>query len=150
MILIQCYSGWRPSELIELKLQNIRLDKNEFTGGSKTEAGKNRTVPIHPKIVMLVRKKYNDAKAAKRDTLFSITDYKTYHTEFQSTMKALNITANHRPHDCRKHFVTLAKRSGVDEYAIKRIVGHRISDLTETVYTQRDPDWLHHEIEKIV
>lgn len=150
MILIQCYSGWRPSELLDIKIKNIRLDLNEITGGSKTEAGINRTVPIHPRIVMLIRKKYHEAKMNKRGTLFAMTDYKAYHAEFVATMLALNINSEHRPHDCRKHFVTMAKRYGVDEYAIKKIVGHRISDITESVYTQRDPNWLHREIRKIV
>ena len=41
------------------------------------------------------------------------------------------------------------KKSNVDEYAIKYIVGHHISDITEKVYTQRSRDWLKNEIEKI-
>ena len=55
----------------------------------------------------------------------------------------------HRPHDGRKHFVTMAKKYNVDEYAIKYIVGHAISDLTERVYTQRDIEWLKEEMKKI-
>ena len=54
-----------------------------------------------------------------------------------------------RPHDGRKHFVTMAKKYGVDEYAIKYMVGHKISDITEKVYTQREFEWLKDEIEKI-
>ena len=42
-----------------------------------------------------------------------------------------------------------AKKAGVDEYAIKYMVGHKISDITEKVYTQREFDWLKEEIEKI-
>ena len=44
--------------------------------------------------------------------------------------------------DGRKHFVTAAKKYGVDEYAIKYIVGHKISDITEKVYTDREFVWL--------
>ena len=150
MILVQSYSGWRPGELVELRLENINLTEGTFTGGSKTEAGMNRTVPIHHRIAAIVERKYNEALSTGRATLFRMTDYKAYHTEFGNVMKTLDLSPNHRPHDCRKHFVTLAKRYNVDEYAIKRIVGHRISDITEAVYTQRDPDWLRKEIEKIV
>jgi len=46
-------------------------------------------------------------------------------------------------------FVTMAKKYGVDEYAIKYMVGHKISDITEKVYTQREYEWLKTEIEKI-
>ena len=41
------------------------------------------------------------------------------------------------------------KKYGVDEYAIKYMVGHKISDITEKVYTQREFEWLKDEIEKI-
>ena len=54
LILIQCYSGWRPRELCYLRLEDIDLNARTFTGGLKTDAGKNRIVPIHPKIQPIV------------------------------------------------------------------------------------------------
>ena len=62
---------------------------------------------------------------------------------------------SHRPHhhqnqhDGRVHFVTLAKKAEMDEYALKRIVGHKIDDLTERVYTRRTVEWLISELDKI-
>ena len=44
MLLIMCYSGWRISEYIGLE---VNLKDKYFMGGLKTDAGKNRTVPIH-------------------------------------------------------------------------------------------------------
>lgn len=41
------------------------------------------------------------------------------------------------------------RRFKVDEYAIKYIAGHKIKDLTERVYTDRDLEWLAEELEKI-
>jgi integrase len=61
----------------------------------------------------------------------------------------LGLNPDHRPHDGRKHFVTKAKEYGVDEYAIKYMVGHKILDITEKVYTHRETSWLAREIEKI-
>ena len=75
--------------------------------------------------------------------------YKVYKTLFYNTLEALDLNMDHSPHDCRKYFVTAAKKYNVDEYAIKRIVGHTISDLTERVYTERSIDWLHAEVKKI-
>jgi len=43
----------------------------------------------------------------------------------------------------------LPKKAGVDEYAIKYMVGHKISDITEKVYTKREFEWLKEEIEKL-
>ena len=150
MVLIQCYSGWRPGELVDLKLENINLSDGVMKGGSKTDAGIDRVIPIHPRIRQLMIKYSYLANHDRRQNLFTITKYKSYHTEFQNLMKTLGMDTTHRPHDCRKHFVSMAKRYGVDEYAIKKIVGHAISDITEKIYTQRDPNWLRTEIEKIV
>ena len=58
-ILIMIYSGFRIGELLELKVENIDLTNRIMTGGLKTEAGKNRLVPIHPKILPLIEKRYN-------------------------------------------------------------------------------------------
>ena len=43
----------------------------------------------------------------------------------------------------------MAKEAGMDEYAIKKMVGHRINDITERIYTDRDIKWLHSEVAKI-
>lgn len=43
----------------------------------------------------------------------------------------------------------MAKKYKVDEYALKYMVGHSITDITERVYTQREYEWLAEEIEKI-
>ena len=55
----------------------------------------------------------------------------------------------HRPHDGRVQFVTMAKKADVDEYVIKKIVGHYIDDVTEKSYTKRDIEWIRTEMEKI-
>ncbi len=61
----------------------------------------------------------------------------------------LNLNPEHRPHDGRKHFVTMAKKYGVDSTQSNIWSGHKISDITEKVYTQREFEWLKDEIEKI-
>lgn len=49
-IRIQCYMGWCSQELVKLKLDEINIDDWYMTGGMKTDAGKQRIVPIHTKI----------------------------------------------------------------------------------------------------
>lgn len=51
--------------------------------------------------------------------------------------------------DGRICFVSMAKEAEMTEYALKRIVGHSIKDLTEKTYTKRNIEWLNREIEKI-
>lgn len=158
-MLIQCYSGWRPQELGLIELENVDLENGTFKGGMKTEAGMDRVVPIHSKIRPLVERKHQEAQAIGSPYLFNCTDgrtgkptmmtYQRYQHGFAMVRDELKLNPEHRPHDGRKHFVTAAKKAGVDEYAIKYMVGHKISDITEKVYTQREFEWLKTEIEKI-
>lgn len=160
VLLIQCYSGWRPQELGLIELSNVDLDKWTFGGGMKTDAGTDRVVPIHSRIRPLVEKKYKEAQELGSSYLFNYIDedsnrknikltYSRYQKAFGRIRDELNLNPEHRPHDGRKHFVTAAKKYGVDEYAIKYLVGHKISDITEKVYTDREFSWLKEEMEKI-
>ncbi|MDR0918101.1 MAG: tyrosine-type recombinase/integrase [Oscillospiraceae bacterium] len=158
ILLIQCYSGWRPQELGLIEVANINFENWTFQGGMKTEAGKDRIVPIHSKIRPLVSKRYDEALKLGSKYLFNYVEegfkdtlltYNRYSGGFSMIRDELNLNPNHRPHDGRTHFVTMAKKYNIDEYAIKYIVGHKISDITEKVYTKREFDWLQTEIEKI-
>lgn len=160
VILIQCYSGWRPKELGLLQVEDVDIENWTFKGGIKSDAGTDRIVPIHPKIKELVKARYEEAVSIKSPNLINCTDgyarlkdltltYSKYKERFTKACDALNLNPKHRPHDPRKHFVTKAKKYGSDEYAIKYMIGHVIQDLTERVYTQRTIDWLRTEIEKI-
>ena len=57
---------------------------------------------------------------------------------FNKVVAALHLRSEHRPHDPRTTFITMAKKAGVDEYVVKRLAGHKITDVTEAVYTIRD------------
>ena len=155
MILIQCYSGWRPGELIAIKTDQVDLSTMTMTGGNKTKAGKNRVVPIHPKIEKLVKKYYRKAKLSGCLYLFSDDKtnrpmtYDTYHDIFKKEVGKLRLNPEHRPHDPRVHFVTKCKEHAVDEYAIKYLIGHSITDITERIYTVRTLEWLRKELLKL-
>lgn len=156
VILIQCYSGWRPQELLNIKVKDVDIKNWIFTGGMKSDAGKNRTVPIHTKIRELVKYKLNEAIDLNSRYMFNCLDseeirytYAKYQDRFEDVVQDLELNVNHRPHDPRKQFVTMAKRYNVDEYAIKYMAGHVINDVTERIYTTRSIEWLREELEKI-
>lgn len=158
IILINCYTGWRPQELMNLKLSDVDFENWTMTGGSKTEAGINRIIPVHPRVRPLVLKRKEFAESLNCEFLFAsdspqkvgkVMSYKEYRNCFNVTVSALGLNSDHRPHDCRKTFATNAKKVGMDEYALKRIIGHAITDITEKVYTERDIEWLESEIEKL-
>lgn len=155
MILIGIYSGWRPQELAILKIADIDLEAGTMLGGLKTDAGKNRIVPIHPLIRPLIENRIQEATAMQSEFLFNDANgqqgtymtYDKYRKRFEKVMKYLKLT--HRPHETRHTFITKAKACNVDEYILKLIVGHAINDITEKVYTHRTIDQLRAEMEKI-
>lgn len=153
MLLILCYSGMRPGELLDLKIENINLEENYMIGGKKTKAGINRTIPIHPMIKENISEFYTNAKRKESEYLVinihgGQMTYRNFLILFNQFCSDENINGL-RPHDCRKYFVTQAKKYHLDEYAIKRIVGHEINDITEKVYTERSNEWLLEQISMI-
>lgn len=160
VLLIQCYSGWRPQELGLLKIENVDLDNWFITGGMKTDAGKDRIVPVHPKIRSLVKYRYQEAQKLGSEYLINCTDTKTHRSSLKLTydkyrhrvdkiIEQLELNPDHRAHDGRIQFATMAGDAKMNEYAVKRIMGHKIKDITENTYTKRKKEWLMEEILKI-
>lgn len=153
MILIGLYTGLRPDEICLLKKENIHMDENYLIGGMKTKAGTDRYVPIHPKIKKYIQYYYDtstseyliEALDGQNDKVMT---YDKYRKRFQKCMKYIGADGLYSPHCTRHTFITKAKECGLDEVALKLIVGHEISDITEKVYTHRDKQFLHEEMEK--
>lgn len=148
MILINIYSGLRPSELVELKVSNIDLQNGFMIGGLKTKAGRNRRIPIHRAIYPLILNRYNEGneRLCMKGESFFMT-YDDYRNRFRKIMNKLDMS--HKPHDTRHTFITLAKKYKMDEYVLKLIVGHKIQDITENTYTHRSQKDINREINKI-
>ena len=159
MIVYACYSGWRPTELIKLKIKDVDLKNGFVKGGMKTSAGKNRLVPIHPLVSSIVEKYYKEAKSVGSDYLFNDINnklgirlsYDQYLSRFNKVMNALHFRTEITPHYTRHTFITKAKSREVNmnEYVLKIIVGHDVGDLTEHVYTHRELNDLKEEMCKI-
>ena len=160
MILYHCYSGWRPKEIITLKIEDVHLEEEYIVGGIKTKAGRQRTVPIHPLVKPIVEKYYNEAISIGSAYLFNdITKKKglnglskdQYYSRFIKVVKQLKLNPELTPHCARHTFITKAKSREVNmnEYISKMIVSHKIQDVTESVYTHRTIEDLKEEILKI-
>lgn len=144
MVLISIYTGMRPNELAGIETENVKLDEGYMIGGSKTENGIDRIIPIHSRIQSLVAKRVEN----KNEMLFGeCCTYEKYRYVLKKIMKKLGM--NHTGHESRHTFISFAKESDMDEYCLKLIVGHAIQDLTERVYTHRQIEQLKNEIEKI-
>lgn len=145
MILVGLYSGLRPSEICELESEKVNLDEHYMIGGIKTDAGIDRLIPIHDKIYDIIKSHKGSGRLFKLNG--EDINYRVYRYRFRLIMEALNLT--HTPHDTRHTFITKAKKSGLNEYCLKLIIGHAINDITEKIYTHRTPSELLMEINKI-
>lgn len=134
-ILIGIYLGTRPEELLEIKKDKIYLNEDKIIGGSKTEAGIDREIPINSKIKPLIEAKMQKEGKyliSKKDG--SQFNYRHYLDIFKNTTKKL-FGKPHLPHDTRDTTATLLYNAKVDKLIIKHILGHSTKgDVTEHHY----------------
>lgn len=130
-VLFMIYTGFRVGEMLKLTVNDVDFKNAVITGGLKTDAGKNRTVPIHDKILpFLMEWRKNKAGNTK---LINIT-YGKYRQIFIEIMDILQIE-NKTPHSCRHTFATRMAQAGADVNALKNIIGHSNYSTTADVYT---------------
>lgn len=130
--LILCYTGFRITEFLTLTRFSFHPEDGGYLqGGIKSDAGRNRIIPIHPKI-----RPYVDRWLARNgDTIFCGDDgsrlpaarYREYFAAIMAKIDAPQAT----PHWCRHTFSTNLHAAGVDELTIKWLMGHSTrSDIT--------------------
>lgn len=141
-ILIMIYTGLRPGELATIENKNINIEERYMRGGIKTAAGKNRVIPINKKILPLIEKRMSEEKYF----LFNIRGtkdkvrYDNYKRVWDVMIKQLNM--KHLPHDSRHTFATLMDNADANKVAVKRIMGHVSTGVTDRVYTHKDIEQL--------
>lgn len=140
--LILLYTGMRIEELRSLKKSQINLQTRFLTAGSKTEAGKNRMIPIHPKIIHILEK----ISAGKKDNeaVLPMTNFRKDWERF-----CVKIGHRHVPHECRHTLISELDRCGANKVCIDRIVGHVSMNIGERVYTHKTLDDLTETILKV-
>ena len=132
MLLILIYTGMRIGEMLNMNRDNINFDECYMVGGSKTEAGRDRVIPIHQEILPLVKSQLGDNKWLVQSTRGNAVNYSNLVTQFNTYMSGLGM--NHKFHDARKTAISLMHSAGIPMETIKIIVGHAGSDVTEKVY----------------
>ena len=144
MVLILIYTGMRIGEMLSMNRDDINLDEGYMVGGSKTEAGRDRVIPIHQEILPLVKVQLGDNKWLVQSTRGNAVNYSNLVTQFNTYMSQLGMS--HKFHDARKTAISLMHSAGIPMETIKIIVGHAGSDVTEKVYLFKNKN----ELVKIV
>lgn len=149
-VLIMIYSGMRISEMLQLTKFNIDLEKGIITGGIKTEAGKNRIIPIHPKIYKYIKKWYdrNGSTLICKSTGEKMSSNYYRREYYYAALEAAEVRKL-TPHACRHTFASLMSKAGANTKAIQDIMGHEDYALTANVYTHTDIEELQKAISLI-
>lgn len=148
IVLIDRYSGMRPTELLTQETAKIDLKTQIMIGGIKTEAGIDREIPIHNKILPLIKNRYNKKNKylitkANGEPLL----YRHYLDLFKELMNTLKM--EHDPYDCRRTAATELYNAKVEELIYKLILGHQIDDVTKKHYIKITPEQKVEAINKI-
>ena len=142
--MIYLYTGMRASELLEIKKSDVDLDTRIMVGGLKTDAGKNRRIPIHKCILPFIERlmhtdgeyllTWYDKGKAKKMTYPQMT-----HSIWDPVMEKLGLKG-YTPHYGRHTCATMLREAGVETDLIKLILGHANGDITDR-YTHH-PDYM--------
>lgn len=145
VVAILLFTGMRINELLKMTNDKVYLDKGYMQGGSKTRAGKNRIIPISNHIRHIIERLYD----ADNDYLITTPKgkqlvYSTFNTWWIKT----ELIA-HTIHETRHTFISLCDSARLNPIAIKKIVGHASTDITEKVYTHKAIEELRLELNKL-
>lgn len=154
ILLIYIYTGLRAGELLHINRDNIHIDEkcdddgterliSYMITGSKTKAGKNRIVPIHDDI-----KQFVIDELLKPDKRLIDCTYVSLNNTILVTVNGY-LKATHTMHDTRQTFASLCQLYKVDVYARKKILGHKLKDITFDIYTTASKNKLYEEVNKI-
>ena len=149
-ILVLIFTGMRTGEYYDLRTKNINLTQNKiFDFGEKTEAGKSRTMFIHPGIKQVLTSLFVESKTGyifeKDQSHVSIT---MFYDEYYSTLEKLKIKEK-IPYSCRYTFATIAHNSGVNDKTLQKLMGHTSFNITANAYIQDLDEYTFSELQKI-
>lgn len=117
-ILMMIYMGLRFGEFKIIEKDNIHLQERYIIGGIKTDAGRNRTIPIADIIYPLVEDNYN--LASKK--LLTVHE-KVWYYNYRAVLERCGCRMLDA-HCCRHTCATALAEAGVAPATIKAILGH--------------------------
>ena len=151
MILMHMMLGTRPSEFLAIEKTDIKLKQRYLIiRESKTEAGRNRIIPLHKQTLSFWQEfMAENNKYIATDENGEHLNYSKFRTRFDGTLKELNIKY-HTPHECRHTLASLLNNVNANQTSIKRILGHASDNVTEKHYIHKDLHQLKKAMDLIV
>ena len=136
-LLILLYTGMRIGEMLAMNRDNIHLDEGYMIGGSKTEAGRDRVIPIHSRIKPFIEQQLEDNYWLIQSNRGVAMSYENAAIKYRKVFKQFGM--DHKIHDTRKTCVSWLHSSGVPMEVVRMIVGHSGKGVTEKVYLFKEP-----------
>ena len=136
-LLILIYTGMRIGEMLVVNKEHINFDEGYIIGGNKTEAGRDRVIPLHDKIIPLVKNQLKDNHWLMQSNRGVAMSYSNIVKAFNQFCDKFGF--NHKIHDTRKTAVSLMHSAGIPMETIRVIVGHSGKGVTEKVYLYKEP-----------
>ncbi|MBR8700283.1 Tyrosine recombinase XerC [Fusobacterium sp. DD29] len=139
-LIVLIYTGMRIQEYLKLRLKDYDQTENTIRTGSKTEAGKNRLIPVHSKIRTLL---LNILINRENEVSYAI-----FRRRLIAFCKDNNtIMQEHTIHDTRHTFASMLSAAGANEVAVTRIIGHTDIATTNKVYVHKELEDLKNAVE---
>ena len=138
-----CYLGFRPGEFLKLRKSDYHVQDGVtfLIGGGKTEAGRNRSVPVPAQIADIVAARL---AVEGTDYLFPRADGKPMsdayfrETVFKPLMARLGIAEGKVPYSARHTYSDKLKRAHGDDKAKAALMGHTDYAFTQKKYQSTD------------
>lgn len=149
-VLIFLYTGFRLTELLGMKTEQVNTQNWYFEGGIKSAAGKCRIVPIHKRIRPLVQALVEHENVY----LFTYTTGKKFTTTtyYNNCWKPVmeKIGADKTPHEARHTFETFLDDAKANRKCIDMLMGHKSKDVGNRVYNHKTIEQLRETVELLV
>lgn len=141
--MLYIYTGMRPSELLEVKKENVDLASRIMIGGLKTDAGRDRHIPLHTCIMPIMERlmqtegEYLIMRQVKgKPKQMTYRYFKDNHWIPLMERMGMSYTAHYGRHTMS----TMLRVAEIEEDIRKLILGHKNADITDR-YTHH-PDWM--------
>lgn len=145
-ILIMCYTGWRIQEYLNLTVFDYDAKIHTLKGGLKTDAGKNRIVPVPDRVLPYVEQFF-----AEHEKLCPIP-IKKFRDEFYALLNELDIKGQKEkltPHSTRHTYNSMLAKNGATVETRMKLMGQSSEDVNRKVYTHTEIDTLKKAVESL-
>lgn len=145
-VLLLLYTGLRPSDIYNIKCEDVDLDKKVLKYYSE-KTKDYFMVPIHENLVPILRDRINEIKTGL------LLDYETINNIGKAVRRYFKkIGLNGKGYNLRtfrKTFISLANANGIELALVSKLVGHRSITTTAKYYNKIELSRQEEELNKI-